>query len=372
MEKWAKPFYVSYTRQGTIPHLITPPPNTRLLALEEFLDYKNKTPINEFLNTKDKIITINQDLIRLTEQKFTKNTQKGIGLIKSQTQIIVTPKMLAETINNLKPYLSILSDPCAELYYNTTEQVYTRKSDNQERKSHERWFNFISQVSKQTQIPLIGCISGSREETIKHTTIELVKSGLELKGYGLILPTPIYLLSSYQPQSNSHFEQSWNLNFKSFIENIPGDKLNLVFGIGSFKYILAAIQKNISVFDNSMVDIITSQGFAFFVDLDLLEGFGQLRNEAVLDLNKLVSTPENVKVSEWQVDLSPLSSTCECFTCKNHTRAYVHHLVCVNDMLASVLLKEHNLYQFDKFFRDVRMAIKDNTFDEKVKRYKGY
>ncbi|CAL8467578.1 g7116 [Coccomyxa elongata] len=61
-------------------------------------------------------------------------------------------------------------------------------------------------------------------------------------------------------------------------------------------------------------------------------------------------------------DTGPLSRGCPCHTCLRHTRAYIHHLLNVNEMLAEVLLEIHNSRNYLDFFADARRAISAGSF----------
>ena len=63
------------------------------------------------------------------------------------------------------------------------------------------------------------------------------------------------------------------------------------------------------------------------------------------------------------VDTSPLRVDCKCYTCTNHHRAYVQHLLGAKEMLAWVLLQLHNHHMMDKFFAGVRRSLDQGTFD---------
>ncbi|KAK5038087.1 hypothetical protein LTS07_001555 [Exophiala sideris] len=65
-------------------------------------------------------------------------------------------------------------------------------------------------------------------------------------------------------------------------------------------------------------------------------------------------------------DLSPLSPGCECYSCSRHHRAYVHHLLQANEMLAWTLLQIHNYTIIDAFFENIRHSIIQGTFDADV------
>lgn len=63
-------------------------------------------------------------------------------------------------------------------------------------------------------------------------------------------------------------------------------------------------------------------------------------------------------------DISPLCKDCDCFTCSNHHRAYLQHLLSAKEMLGWVLLQLHNHHIMDAFFEGVREAIRENRFGE--------
>ncbi|KIW07103.1 uncharacterized protein PV09_01981 [Verruconis gallopava] len=62
-------------------------------------------------------------------------------------------------------------------------------------------------------------------------------------------------------------------------------------------------------------------------------------------------------------DVSPLLNGCSCYACRNHHRAYVHHLLSAKEMLAWVLLQIHNHHVMERFFSAVRMSIGAGTFE---------
>ena len=58
-----------------------------------------------------------------------------------------------------------------------------------------------------------------------------------------------------------------------------------------------------------------------------------------------------------RMDTTALVPACQCSTCKNHTRAYVHHLLQTHEILGTVLLHTHNLHATMRFFAEIRDAI---------------
>ena len=62
-------------------------------------------------------------------------------------------------------------------------------------------------------------------------------------------------------------------------------------------------------------------------------------------------------------DNSPLVTDCQCYTCLNHHRAFVHHLLNAKEMLGWVLLQLHNHHIVDEFFTGARDSIKNGSFE---------
>jgi queuine tRNA-ribosyltransferase len=72
----------------------------------------------------------------------------------------------------------------------------------------------------------------------------------------------------------------------------------------------------------------------------------------------------NIKNLEYRDDLKPIDEGCECYTCKNHTRAYVSHLHRSDEMLAATLSSIHNLYFIVNLIKKIRQSLLDDSFQE--------
>jgi queuine tRNA-ribosyltransferase len=70
----------------------------------------------------------------------------------------------------------------------------------------------------------------------------------------------------------------------------------------------------------------------------------------------------NVKNARWATDERPLDADCPCSVCRRHSRAYLRHLYVTGEMLASILLTNHNLAFFLDTMRRVRQAIRSGDF----------
>jgi len=65
-------------------------------------------------------------------------------------------------------------------------------------------------------------------------------------------------------------------------------------------------------------------------------------------------------------DTSPLDEQCDCYTCKNYSRAYLHHLDRTNEMLGARLNTIHNLHFYQRVMQGMRDALDAGTFDDYV------
>lgn len=70
----------------------------------------------------------------------------------------------------------------------------------------------------------------------------------------------------------------------------------------------------------------------------------------------------NIKNQQYRNDFSPLDPDCDCYACKNHTRAYMHHLYRQNEILGMRLNSMHNIHFFLQLTREARKALLEDRF----------
>ncbi len=76
-----------------------------------------------------------------------------------------------------------------------------------------------------------------------------------------------------------------------------------------------------------------------------------------------------IRNAKFRNDESPLDATCTCYTCKNFSRAYLHHLDRSKEILGAQLNTMHNLHYYLDLMREMREAIEQDRFDEFVKEF---
>ncbi len=83
----------------------------------------------------------------------------------------------------------------------------------------------------------------------------------------------------------------------------------------------------------------------------------------------------NIKNSKYKEDFSPVSDSCDCYACKNFTKAYIRHLIVSKETFGARLLSIHNIRFLTSLMEDIREAIKNDSLlelrEEFIKNYYG-
>ncbi|KAI7738902.1 hypothetical protein M8C21_020063 [Ambrosia artemisiifolia] len=142
-------------------------------------------------------------------------------------------------------------------------------------------------------------------------------------------------------------------------DSLPKEKPRQVCGLGLPEEVLQGIAVGIDLFDSTYIYHLTLEGFALIFPLnDKCKQDPQLRAMAS-DYTKI-----NLKATVYRKDTSRIVEGCMCYTCQNHTKAYINHLLNVHEMLAQILLEIHNTHHYLSFFRLIREAITEGKFEE--------
>jgi len=115
---------------------------------------------------------------------------------------------------------------------------------------------------------------------------------------------------------------------------LPTDKPRYLMGVGTPTDIIAAVRCGIDLFDCVIPTRNARNGYLY-----THQGIVRIRN------------------SQYRSDTSPLDPFCDCYTCQNYTRAYLHHLDKTGEILGAHLNTLHNLRFYQKLMHDIRTAI---------------
>ncbi len=134
--------------------------------------------------------------------------------------------------------------------------------------------------------------------------------------------------------------------------HLPEDKIRYLMGVGEPIDIIEGVIRGIDIFDCVLPTRIGRHGNAF-------TKYGKI----------------NLRNKKYSEDFTPVDNTCDCYACKNYTKAYIRHLLVANEMFASRLLSIHNIRYLIKLTEDIREAIENDTLlnfrEEFKKNYYG-
>ena len=127
---------------------------------------------------------------------------------------------------------------------------------------------------------------------------------------------------------------------------MPDDKPRYLMGVGRPEDILEGVLNGVDMFDCVMPSRNARNGHLF-----TSQGVVKIRN------------------SKYKNDTSPLDPHCDCYTCRNFSKAYLHHLDKCNEMLGAHLNTIHNLHFYEHFMADIRSAIESGKLVEFAEKF---
>lgn len=120
---------------------------------------------------------------------------------------------------------------------------------------------------------------------------------------------------------------------------LPGDRPRYLMGVGTPEDLLECVRMGIDMFDCVMPTRNARNGVLF-------TSTGKI----------------SIKQARYTRDPLPVDPDCDCYVCRNYSRAYLRHLYLSREILASVLNTHHNLHYYLKLMQEVRSAIEQGTF----------
>jgi len=181
-------------------------------------------------------------------------------------------------------------------------------------------------LKDQTNQVLFGITQGGMYSDLRKESAQFLRD-LDFPGYG------IGGLSVGEPR---------NLTWKMLeiqLAILPFCKPRYLMGVGEPTDLLEAIERGCDMFDSALPTRLARNGTVFTYQ-------GKL----------------NLKLAKWKSDGRPIEENCECYTCRNFSRAYLRHLILSNEILGHRLTTYHNLSFLIHLIKKARQAIKKSQF----------
>ena len=234
------------------------------------------------------------------------------------SKLFFSPESVMKTEEDLGADIIMAFDECCP-YPSTYE--YTKKS--MERTT--RWASRCKQAKKTENQALFGIIQGGFYKDLRDKSIEDLIN-LDFPGYA------IGGISVGEPK-----ETFLDILYYT-APKMPENKPRYLMGVGTPDYLIEAAISGIDMCDCVLPTRLARHG------------------NALTSCGKVI-----IRNATYERDFTPLDIECDCYTCKNYTRAYIRHLVKANEILGIRLLSIHNLRFLTKLMERVRIEIEHDN-----------
>jgi len=284
--------------------------------------------LHDFMNWQKPILTDSGGFQVFSLGKMRKITEEGVRFSSpvNGEKIMLTPERSMEVQRSLGADVVMIFDECTP--YPADHDVAKKSME-----LSLRWAQRSKDAHGDNPSALFGIIQGGMHEDLREVSVNGLKD-IEFDGYaigGLSVGEPkedmIRILDHTAPL-------------------IPENKPRYLMGVGKPEDLVEGVRRGIDMFDCVMPTRNARNGHLFV-------------NNGVIKIRNAVH----------KTDTGSLDPTCDCYTCKNYSRAYLHHLDKCKEILGSQLNTLHNLHFYQKVMQGLRHAIEQGKLDAFVEEF---
>ncbi len=285
--------------------------------------------LHKFMNWDRAILTDSGGFQVFSLGSLRKITEEGV---KFRSHIdgsphMITPEKSIEIQNSLGSDIMMAFDECAPY---PADRTYVKNSLERTTRWLKRCKDYHRDWERQS---LFGIMQGGMYKDLRRQSAEEIVE-LDLPGYaigGLSVGEPKELMLDI---------------LDDCVDYLPEDKARYLMGVGSPDYLFEGVARGVDMFDCVLPTRIARHGLA-------MTSAGRV----------------NIKNAMYERDWEPLDPECDCYTCRNYSKAYLRHLFKSGEMLSSMLLSNHNLHFLIKMMGNIRKAIEEDRFLEYKKEF---
>ncbi|MCB1668343.1 MAG: tRNA guanosine(34) transglycosylase Tgt [Porticoccaceae bacterium] len=283
----------------------------------------NNGTLHDFMQWQGPILTDSGGFQVFSLGDLRKITEEGVAFQSpiDGSKVFLDPETSIQVQRELGSDIVMIFDECTP--YPATEQ--------QARESMElslRWAKRSKDAHADNPSALFGIVQGGMYEELRSESLK----GLEDIGFD---GYAIGGLSVGEPK------EDMLRVLEHLAPEMPDNRPRYLMGVGKPQDILEAVRRGIDMFDCVMPTRNARNGHLF-----TSEGVIKIRN------------------AKHRHDTGPLDNSCDCYTCQNFSRAYLHHLDKCGEILGAQLNTIHNLRYYQNLMSDIRLAIEENRLDE--------
>lgn len=281
--------------------------------------------LHKFMNYDGPILTDSGgfQVFSLAKDKKKDITEEGVHF-KSHIDgkaLFLTPELSIEIQNKLDSDIAMSFDECIPF---PATYEYAKESTLRTL----RWAKRGKDVFNNENQSLFGIVQGGAYEDLrKMSAEETVK--MDFDGYS------IGGTSVGEDKDTMYKMIDWAIKY------LPEDKPRYLMGVGDPVDLFEGVERGIDMFDCVLPTRIARHANAF-------------TNSGKINLR-------NLKFKE---DFTPIDDECDCYTCKHYSKAYLRHLFVAGEGLGGRLLSIHNIRFLIRIMENIRVAIKEDRFDE--------
>ena len=300
--------------------------NTYHLWLRPGADIVDKAGgLHKFMNYDGPILTDSGgfQVFSLAKNKKKDITEEGVHFKNhlDGSKLFLTPEISIQVQNKLDSDIAMSFDECPP-YPVTYEYMKTSVERTL------RWAKRGKDVHSNERQSLFGIVQGGEFEDLrKYSAEETVK--MDFDGY------------SIGGTSVGEDKETMYKMVDYAIKYLPTDKPRYLMGVGDPVDIVEGVIRGVDMFDCVLPTRIARHGNAFTRD-------GKI----------------NIKNAKFKEDFTPIEKDCDCYACKNYTRAYIRHLITCNETFGARLLSIHNIRFLIRLTEELREAIKNDNILE--------
>ncbi|XVG95161.1 tRNA guanosine(34) transglycosylase Tgt [Eubacteriales bacterium KG127] len=285
--------------------------------------------LHKFMNWNKPILTDSGGFQVFSLKGLRKITEEGVTFQShiDGSRHMLTPEKVIEIQTALGSDIMMAFDECPPY---PADKTYVEKS----LKTTLGWLKRCKAAHHNTEKQaLFGIMQGGMHYDLRKRSAEEIVA-MDLPGYS------IGGLSVGEPKEVMLEVLDYCVDF------LPENKPRYVMGVGTPDYIFEGVERGVDMFDCVLPTRVARNGQAM-----------------------TSQGPLNMKNKKFEKDFSPLDSKCDCYTCRNYSRAYIRHLVKSNEIFASMLLSNHNLAFLVNMMRGIRKSIEEDRFSEYKKEF---
>lgn len=280
--------------------------------------------VQKFMNYNGPMLTDSGGFQVFSLAKTRKISEDGVEFrnILNGDKMFLSPEKSIQIQNKIGADIMMSLDECIP-YPSTYE--YTKAS-------MERTLRWAERGKKANMRPdeqgIFGIVQGGDFEDLRHYCAEKLVE-MDFPGYAI------------GGTSVGEDKETFRRMVQMSQEKLPYDKPRYLMGVGTFNDLLDAVSMNIDMCDCVLPTRIARHG-------TLMTSEGRI----------------NIRKAKFKEDFTTLDPKCDCYTCRNYTRAYLNHLERADEGFGKRLFSIHNIRFLLKLMEDARIAIKEDRFNE--------